>query len=176
MHPRGRGTNTLLCGDYAGPSRSLAEDSPSQNVQESFHGRLRDECLNATWFRTLDDVRCTLATWREEYNCERPQSSLDYHTPQEFRHQFGYADVESQERFPHPHSCGGDEIISTLKQTGNSSDQWVRDRGQVSVKQKSQRYTVRTQRNEVSISNSTQFDGSHMTFGGYRVERDNPCS
>ena len=22
--------------------------------------------------RTLNDVRCTLSTWREEYNCERP--------------------------------------------------------------------------------------------------------
>ena len=46
---------------------------PMQNGHvESFHGRLRDECLNATWFRTLNDVRCTLATWRQEYNCERP--------------------------------------------------------------------------------------------------------
>jgi putative transposase len=52
---------------------------------ESFHGRLRDECLNASWFRTLNDVRCTLATWREEYNCERPHSSLDYRTPMEFK-------------------------------------------------------------------------------------------
>jgi putative transposase len=49
---------------------------PMQNGHvESFHGRLRDECLNASWFRTLNDVRCTLATWREEYNCERPHSS-----------------------------------------------------------------------------------------------------
>ena len=37
-------------------------------------------------------------------------------TPQEFRQQYGYADVESKERFPHPHSRGGDEIISTPKQ------------------------------------------------------------
>jgi putative transposase len=59
---------------------------PMQNGHvESFHGRLRDECLNASWFRTLNDVRCTLATWREEYNCERPHSSLDYRTPQEFK-------------------------------------------------------------------------------------------
>ena len=59
---------------------------PMQNGHvESFHGRLRDECLNASWFRTLNDVRCTLATWREEYNCERPHSSLDYRTPNEFR-------------------------------------------------------------------------------------------
>ena len=59
---------------------------PMQNGHvESFHGRLRDECLNATWFRTLNDVRCTLANWREEYNGERPHSSLDYRTPNEFR-------------------------------------------------------------------------------------------
>jgi putative transposase len=59
---------------------------PMQNGHvESFHGRLRDECLNTSWFRTLHDVRCTLATWREEYNCERPHSSLDYRTPNEFR-------------------------------------------------------------------------------------------
>ena len=59
---------------------------PMQNGHvESFHGRLRDECLNASWFRTLNDVRCTLATWRQEYNCERPHSSLAYRTPQEFK-------------------------------------------------------------------------------------------
>jgi putative transposase len=59
---------------------------PMQNGHvESFHGRLRDECLNATWFRTLHDVRCTLAAWREDYNHERPHSSLDYRTPYEFR-------------------------------------------------------------------------------------------
>jgi len=32
---------------------------------ESFHGRLRDECLNAHWFRTLNDVRATLEKWRK---------------------------------------------------------------------------------------------------------------
>jgi putative transposase len=59
---------------------------PMQNGHvESFHGRLRDECLNTSWFRTLNDVRYTLAAWREQYNCERPHSSLDYRTPNEFR-------------------------------------------------------------------------------------------
>jgi putative transposase len=63
---------------------------PMQNGHvESFHGRLRDECLNASWFRTLNDVRSTLALWREGYNCERPHSSLDYRTPQEFRRALG---------------------------------------------------------------------------------------
>jgi putative transposase len=59
---------------------------PMQNGHvESFHGRLRDECLNTSWFRTLNDVRYTLANWRREYNTERPHSSLDYRTPHEFR-------------------------------------------------------------------------------------------
>jgi putative transposase len=59
---------------------------PMQNGHvESFHGRLRDECLNASWFRTMNDVRYTLATWREEYNCDRPHSALDYRTPMEFK-------------------------------------------------------------------------------------------
>jgi putative transposase len=59
---------------------------PMQNGHvESFHGRLRDECLNAHWFRTLNDVRATLENWRQEYNCERPHSGLNYKTPEEFR-------------------------------------------------------------------------------------------
>ncbi len=81
---------------------------PMQNGHvESFHGRLRDECLNAHWFRTLNDVRSTLADWQQEYNWERPHSSLGYRTPAEFRQSTGYADMESQERFPHPHSLDG---------------------------------------------------------------------
>jgi putative transposase len=56
---------------------------PMQNGHvESFHGRLRHECLNASWFRTLNDVRRTLDKYRQEYNCERPHSSLAYRTPQ----------------------------------------------------------------------------------------------
>ena len=81
---------------------------PMQNGHvESFHGRLRDECLNASWLRTLDDVRITLANWRQEYNWEHPHSSLSYQTPEQFRQKAGYANVESQERFPHLHSHDG---------------------------------------------------------------------
>ena len=59
---------------------------------ESFHGRLRDECLNANWFRTLNDVRRTLDNWLQQYNCERPQSALAYRTPSEFRRALGCGD------------------------------------------------------------------------------------
>jgi putative transposase len=88
---------------------------PMQNGHvESFHGRLRDECLNAHWFRTLNDVRMTLAAWRQEYNCERPHSSLAYQSPAEFRQALGHGDVESKQRFPHLHSpdYDGGEIYS----------------------------------------------------------------
>lgn len=87
---------------------------PMQNGHvESFHGRLRDECLNVSWFRTLNDVRRTLDNYRQEYNCERPHSSLAYRTPAEFRQTLGYGDVESKERFPHLHSPDYDgEIYS----------------------------------------------------------------
>jgi putative transposase len=93
---------------------------PMQNGHlESFYGRLRDECLNATWFRTLNHVRQILEQWRQEYNCERPHSSLDYRTPREFSIAMGYGDVESKERFPHPHSPDYDDgcqIYSQPKQ------------------------------------------------------------
>ena len=82
-----------------------------QNGQvESFHGRLRDEGLNKSWFRTLNDVRRTLDNNRQEYSCGRPHSSFAYKTPADFSIAMGYGDVESKERFPHPHSpdydCG----------------------------------------------------------------------
>jgi putative transposase len=58
---------------------------PTQNARvESFHGRLREECLNLNWFQNLFDARRKIATWRKEYNAERPHSSLGYKTPNEF--------------------------------------------------------------------------------------------
>ena len=58
---------------------------PMQNGHvESFNGRLRDECLNANWFTTLADARTKIEAWRQDYNEERPHSSLGYRTPREF--------------------------------------------------------------------------------------------
>jgi putative transposase len=58
---------------------------PMQNGHiESFNGRLRDECLNANWFHNLADARTKISAWRDEYNGERPHSSLGYRTPNEF--------------------------------------------------------------------------------------------
>jgi putative transposase len=58
---------------------------PTQNGRiESFNGRLRDECLNANWFQSVGQAREKIENWREEYNRERPHSSLGYLTPLEF--------------------------------------------------------------------------------------------
>ena len=58
---------------------------PMQNGWvESFNGRLRDECLNANWFMTLNEAREKVEAWRLEYNEQRPHSSLGYRTPLEF--------------------------------------------------------------------------------------------
>ena len=82
---------------------------------ESFHGKFREECLNEHWFLTLDDARETIESWRIDYNQVRPHSSLSYRTPQEFRDAMGCADVESKQRFPHPHSPDyGCEITQQL--------------------------------------------------------------
>jgi putative transposase len=51
---------------------------------ESFHGKLRDEWLNASWFGNLFEARRKIGAWREEYNEERPHSSLGYVAPREF--------------------------------------------------------------------------------------------
>ena len=66
----------------------LVHIEPGRPVQnafvESFHGKLRDECLNASWFGNLFEARAKIAAWKEEYNEERPHSSLGYVAPAEF--------------------------------------------------------------------------------------------
>jgi putative transposase len=58
---------------------------PTQNARvESFHRRLREECLRVSWFQNLFDAKKKIAAWKIEYNEERPHSSLGYKTPKEF--------------------------------------------------------------------------------------------
>jgi len=65
--------------------RYITPGKPVQNARvESFNGRLRDECLNVSWFANLWDARRKLSAWREHYNHERPHSSLGYRTPAAF--------------------------------------------------------------------------------------------
>jgi putative transposase len=51
---------------------------------ESFNGRLRDECLNETAFRSLGHARELITERRDDYNRHRPHTSLGGLTPAEF--------------------------------------------------------------------------------------------
>jgi len=55
---------------------------PVENAYvESFNGKLRDECLDESWFVNLTDAQRTIEGWRVEYNTGRPHSSLGNQTP-----------------------------------------------------------------------------------------------
>lgn len=58
---------------------------PMQNAyMESFNDKFRDECLNEHYFVTLEQAKAITSNWRLEYNSERPHSSLNNMTPNEF--------------------------------------------------------------------------------------------
>jgi len=56
--------------------------SPWENgFAESFHGRFRDECLAVEVFDGISDARAISTAWKDDYNTQRPHSSLGYMTP-----------------------------------------------------------------------------------------------
>ena len=56
--------------------------SPWENgYNESFNGKLRDECLNQEIFYSLKEAQVVIEAWRQEYNRVRPHSSLGYRPP-----------------------------------------------------------------------------------------------
>jgi len=51
---------------------------------ESYNSRMRDECLNLNSFYSLLHAQTVIADWKEDYNHNRPHSSLGYQTPAAF--------------------------------------------------------------------------------------------
>jgi putative transposase len=68
--------------DFSRPGRPI-----DNALIESFHGSLRDECLNTNWFLSLDDAMEKIETWRTEYNEWRPHSALDNRPPRQYLEQ-----------------------------------------------------------------------------------------
>jgi putative transposase len=63
---------------------------PVENAYaESFIGRLRDECLNESWFSSVRGARDIIEIWRRDYNEVRPHSALDNLSPREFMENTG---------------------------------------------------------------------------------------
>ena len=80
-------SNAVLAwpGDAGVEWHYIAPGKPMQNgFIESFNGRMRDELLNETLFFTIGQARSILARWVDDYNTERPHSSLGYATPAAF--------------------------------------------------------------------------------------------
>jgi len=66
----------------------ITPGSPWENGHiESFHDKLRDECLNRELFGTLAEAQVIVESWRMEYNDLRPHSSLGYLSPSEYQRQ-----------------------------------------------------------------------------------------
>ena len=64
--------------DFSRPRR------PADNAAvESLSGRLRQGCLNASWFSSLADAQAKIGAWRSYYNENRPHSALEWSTPAE---------------------------------------------------------------------------------------------
>lgn len=58
---------------------------PWQNGKnESFNGKFRDECLSVEWFKSRQEAKVVIESWRNHYNSVRPHSSLNYKTPTDF--------------------------------------------------------------------------------------------
>ena len=47
---------------------------------ESFHNRLRDECVDREWFGSVAEATVIIEQYRQSYNATRPHSSLHYRT------------------------------------------------------------------------------------------------
>lgn len=63
----------------------IAPGRPVENAFiESFHYKLRDECMNLYWFRSLEEAKRIIEAWRKEYNKTRPHSSLGNLAPDEY--------------------------------------------------------------------------------------------
>ncbi|WBX84126.1 IS3 family transposase [Sphingosinicella microcystinivorans] len=80
-------SNAVLawCGEIGVEWHYIAPGRPMQNgYVESFNGRMRDELLNETLFMSLAHARVEIAAWVDDYNRERPHSSLGYATPAAF--------------------------------------------------------------------------------------------
>jgi transposase InsO family protein len=64
---------------------SITPASPWENgFVESFHSRVRDECLNREQLWNLTEARVVIEDFRQDYNTERPHSPLGYDSPQRF--------------------------------------------------------------------------------------------
>jgi putative transposase len=94
----------------------ITPGSPWENAYiESFHDKLRDECLNREIFGSLWEARVVIEAWRLYYNGERPHSSLGYQTPEEFAGRAsGWSRLRSGYALPPSRTAGTNNNIKPM--------------------------------------------------------------
>ena len=113
-------SNAVLawCGEIGVEWHYIAPGKPVQNgFCESFNGRMRDELLNGTLFLSMAHARVEIAAWVDDYNRERPHSSLGYETPAAFA-------AELQKQWPaslRPTGSDTQPIASTALMRNNAA-------------------------------------------------------
>ena len=77
--------------------------SPWQNGHvESFHGSLRDECLDRELMLSVAEARVVIEDYRRHYNEERPHGGLGYRTPAQAFHEALAGDAKELNIMPNP--------------------------------------------------------------------------
>ena len=108
----------------------IAPGKPVQNAfAELFIGRLRDELLNETLFRSLPHARAVLEVWRTDYNHESPHSRLGWMSPATYAAHGGplrCAPPTAPLRGPPP------SPPNRAYPTPDSNRRWIKVRGNVS--------------------------------------------
>ena len=62
--------------------RFIQPGKPTQNgLIERLNKTLRVECLDLTWFTTMDELNEEMQNWSQTYNLDRPHCSLNQQTP-----------------------------------------------------------------------------------------------
>jgi hypothetical protein len=105
---------------------------PTDNARvESFNGRLRQECVNAHWFLSMDDARAKIAAWRTFHARSDHPDTTNVMTSTE-RHRLNAPPMRPTRlsaipahagRSPRP--CRGDSIVVSMR----SARRRVRRRG-----------------------------------------------
>ena len=75
--------------------------SPWQNGHvESFHGSLRDECLDRELMLSVAEARVVIEDYRRHYNEERPHGGIGYRTPRQAFHENRASDAKVVDPVP----------------------------------------------------------------------------
>ena len=81
--------------------RGVARDfirpgKPTENgFIEAFNGKLRDECLNARQFLSIEDARSQIEAWRVDCSLHHRHSSVGQLTPRDYLRRSGIEDKEA---------------------------------------------------------------------------------